>query len=311
VVRPGLARAFFFFAAALCLTPWVSPPIALALGLVFGAFVPHPFARQTRRASRWLLQASVVALGFGMDVGNLLRTGERGVAYTAVGITFALAVGMGLGALFRVRRVPSFLIAAGTAICGGSAIAAVGPLTRATDDEMSVSLGTIFILNSVALFAFPAIGAALHLSQQEFGAWAALAIHDTSSVVGAGAKFGSEALALATTLKLTRALWIVPLSLGVAALGRARAKIQWPWFIGLFALAAALHSAVPVGAPAFSAIASAGRVGLTLTLFLIGTGLSPSKLKEVGPRPLILGTTLWLLIAAVSLLAIRSAWIVA
>jgi uncharacterized integral membrane protein (TIGR00698 family) len=305
----GYARPLFFLGAALCLTPWVSPPVALAVGLAFGTLLPHPYPSECRLASKWLLQASVVALGFGMDVGHLLRTGERGVLYTAVGIAFALAAGMGLGALLRVRRVPSFLIATGTAICGGSAIAAVGPLTHATDDEMSVSLGTIFILNSIALLTFPALGVAMHLTQQEFGAWAALAIHDTSSVVGAGAKFGPEALALATTLKLTRALWIVPLSLGTAVVGRARARIQWPWFIGLFAVAAALHSAILGGASVFSAIASGGRVGLTLTLFLIGTGLSPRTLKEVGPRPLLLGALLWLLVGSLSLLAVRSAWV--
>ena len=142
----------------------------------------------------------MVGLGFGMNLHQLVRAGRSGFLYTVVGISFAMLAGMGLGALLGVRRIPAFLISTGTAICGGSAIAAVGPITRASDEEMAVSLGTVFVLNSVALLVFPAIGAALHLTQAQFGLWAALAIHDTSSVVGAAAKYGAEALAVATTV---------------------------------------------------------------------------------------------------------------
>jgi uncharacterized integral membrane protein (TIGR00698 family) len=274
------------------------------------AFVAtHPFPRASRAASKFLLQASVVALGFGMDLQQVMRAGRAGLIYTALSIIFALVIGMLLGRLMRVEATSAFLIATGTAICGGSAIAAVGPIAGATEEEMSVSLGTVFILNSVALLLFPAIGAALHLSQAQFGLWAALAIHDTSSVVGAAAKYGTVALALATTVKLARALWIVPMSLGTAAVKRSRARIQWPWFVGLFLLAAVMNSYVPSGAAIFSVLPKAGRLGLAITLFLIGASLSPGNLKEVGLRALLQGTLLWLVVAATTLALIRLGWI--
>src|SRR6202030_3890154 len=206
--------------------------------------------------------------------------------YTMLGISFALVVGMVLGTLLSVRHVPAFLISTGTAICGGSAIAALGPITQASDEEMAVALGTIFVLNSVALLIFPAIGAALKLTQSQFGLWTALAIHDTSSVVGAAAKYGSVALAIATTVKLARALWIVPLSGGTALVYRSKAKIQWPWFIALFCLAAVCNTYLPGGALEYRLAVKLAKVGLTATLFLIGSGLSVATIKEVGHRPL-------------------------
>src|SRR6201997_2550697 len=174
----------------------------------------HPFETQSRDLTRFLLQGSVVALGFGMNLHEVLHAGKSGFAYTALSITAAMLLGLGLGYLIHVSQKPSFLISAGTAICGGSAIAAVGPIAQASEEEMAVSLGAVFILNSVALFLFPLIGIALHMSQTQFGLWSALAIHDTSSVVGATAKYGPIALAVGTTIKLARALWIVPLSVG-------------------------------------------------------------------------------------------------
>src|SRR6516165_8995908 len=211
-------RSKILFVAGLlfCLTPWASPPAALVVGLIFGAIATHPYPGESRQISKHLLQAAVVGLGFGMNLQQVLRAGRSGFAYTAVGIAFALIVGTLIGRLVVVRPRPSFLISTGTAICGGSAIAAVGPVVGATEDEMSVSLGTIFMLNSVALLVFPVIGGALHLSQTQFGLWAALAIHDTSSVVGAFAKYGAAALAVGTTDKLARALWIVPITVGTA-----------------------------------------------------------------------------------------------
>jgi uncharacterized integral membrane protein (TIGR00698 family) len=293
---------FLFLAlGALTLTPWVSPPVALAMGLVFGLVFRNPFARQSKRLSRILLQASVVALGFGMNLFEIVHAGRSGFTYTALGIAFAMLLGTTLGKLLRVDPTASFLISTGTAICGGSAIAAVGPIIGANDEEMSVSLGTVFVLNSIALLTFPAIGAALKLSQTQFGLWAALAIHDTSSVVGAATKYGAVALAVGTTVKLARALWIVPLSLGTAALKRTKARIQWPWFILLFALAAVLNTYVPSGAAVFKTLAHAGRIGLTLTLFLIGSGISRATLKQVGPRPLLQGVLLWIAVGLTSL----------
>lgn len=305
------SRLLFFLGALFALSPWASPPLALLAGLIFAFVAVHPYAAESRTASKWLLQASVVALGFGMNFNQILRTGRTGFLYTALGITFALTVGELIGRALRVQRRPSFLISTGTAICGGSAIAAVGPITGATDDEMSVSLGTIFILNSVALLTFPAIGMALHLSQQQFGLWAALAIHDTSSVVGAAAKYGAIALAIGTTVKLARALWIIPVSLGTAAWKHSHAKIQVPWFVFLFVLAAVANSYVAAGSHVFPKFAIAGKVGLTLTLFLIGASLSPAQIKRVGPRPLLQGILLWIVVAVVSLVVIRLGWIAA
>ena len=304
-----VAKVVFLCCLLISASGLVSPPIALAMGLVFGLFLPHPYCDPTKKASRFLLQASVVGLGFGMNLHDVVRAGRSGFLYTVLGISFALLAGMGLGRLFRVEKVPAFLISAGTAICGGSAIAAVGPITQASDEEMAVSLGTVFVLNSVALLIFPLIGAALKLSQQQFGLWAALAIHDTSSVVGAAAKYGAVALTIATTVKLARALWIVPLSLGTALVRHAKAKIQWPWFIAFFCLAAVCNTYLPAGAHEYVIAVKIAKIGLTVTLYLIGTGISVATVKRVGPRPLVLGVVLWILVSVGSLWLIRAGWI--
>ncbi|HWR36079.1 MAG TPA: putative sulfate exporter family transporter [Clostridia bacterium] len=312
------SKLLFLIGVLFAVSPWASPPLALGAGLIFGFVATHPYAKESRKGSRWLLQASVVGLGFGMNLSQVLRAGRSGIAYTAVGIAFALTLGWALGRMMNVHPRAAFLISTGTAICGGSAIAAVGPITGATEDEMSVSLGTVFILNSVALIIFPIIGTAMGLTQQQFGLWAALAIHDTSSVVGATAKFGAVALAVGTTVKLARALWIIPVSLGVAALQRrkacsaetgARAGVQVPWFIFLFVLAAVVNSYATAGAQVWSALYHAGRIGLTLTLFLIGASLSPAQIKRVGVRPLLQGIVLWLIVGALGLALIRGGWV--
>jgi uncharacterized integral membrane protein (TIGR00698 family) len=304
-----LPRVIFLLCLLVSASGFVSPPVALALGLAFGLALPHPYGGEAKKVSKYLLQASVVGLGFGMNLHQVVQAGRSGFVYTTLGISFALLAGMGLGVLLGVQRVPAFLISTGTAICGGSAIAAVGPITNATDDEMAVSLGTVFVLNSVALLIFPAIGATLRLSQSQFGLWAALAIHDTSSVVGAAAKYGAEALAIATTVKLARALWIVPLSLGTAIVRGAKAKIQWPWFIGLFCLAAVCNTYLPAGTDAYSLAVKVAKIGLTATLFLIGSGISVATLKQVGHRPLLQGIILWLLVSIGSLWLIHIGWI--
>lgn len=230
-----------------------------------------------------------------------MRAGKTGFTYTAFSIAFALMVGLLLGRLLRVRRTTSFLITTGTAICGGSAIAAMAPIVEAEEGEIAVSLGTIFVLNSVALLTFPILGWMFHLSQQQFGLWSALAIHDTSSVVGAAARYGSVALVIGTTVKLARALWIVPLSMGTAAMRRSGTRIRWPWFIVFFCLAAVANSYIPAPARLFQSLSNIGKVGLTATLYLIGTGLSRSTLKQVGVRPLLQGVMLWLVVASTSL----------
>ena len=306
---PALAKILFFLALVLSFTGLLSPPIALTIGILFGLCFAHPYAAVARTSARILLQVCVVALGFGMNLHEVLKAGRSGFVYTALGISFALLAGLALGKLLRVRGNSSFLITAGTAICGGSAIAAIGPILHADDEEMSVSLGTVFILNSVALLIFPPIGGALRLSQSQFGLWAALAIHDTSSVVGAAAKYGPEALIIGTTVKLARALWIVPLALATAALKRSKSKIQFPWFILFFCLAAVLNTYVPAISPFSHSLFTLGRVGLTATLFLIGTGISRATLKEVGWRPLLQGVLLWAAVGLVSLYFIRAGMI--
>jgi len=303
------SKILFALGLAFCLTPWASPPLALLAGLFFGAIARHPYPGESRQISKYLLQAAVVGLGFGMNLHQVLRAGRSGFVYTAVGIAFALIVGTAIGKLVAVQPRASFLISTGTAICGGSAIAAVGPVVGATEDEMSVSLGTIFMLNSVALLTFPAIGAALRLSQTQFGLWAALAIHDTSSVVGACAKFGLPALAVGTTVKLARALWIVPVTVATAMRVGSKTRIQWPWFILFFCLAAMANTYLLAGLPVYHFLSNLGKLMLIFTLFLIGATLSPAALRKVGPRPLIQGVLLWIVVAVSSLLAIRAGWI--
>src|SRR5690349_2240012 len=280
-------KIVFFLGLLLSATGIVSPSLALALGLIFGLVFTHPDTAATRKWTKLLLQGSVVALGFGMNLHEVVRAGRSGFVYTALSITFAILMGLTAGKLLRVRGRTSYLITAGTAICGGSAIAAVAPIIDADHEETAVSLGAVFILNSVALLIFPLLGWMLHLSQQQFGLWSALAIHDTSSVVGATARFGPAALVVGTTVKLARALWIVPLCLGTAMHHRSDARIQWPWFILFFCVAALINTYVPPFAPATHVLYVAGKLGLTATLYLIGTGLSIATLRQVGVRPLV------------------------
>lgn len=301
-----LPKLVFFVCLLFIITPWSSPPLALASGLAFGLLFTHPFAKQTKSFSKTLLQISVVGLGFGMNLQEVMRAGLSGFVYTALGIAATMIAGIALGRLLKVEATCALLISAGTAICGGSAIAAIGPVAGANDEEMSVSLGTVFILNSIALLIFPLIGVAVGLTEAQFGLWAALAIHDTSSVVGAAAKYGAVALAVGTTVKLARALWIVPLTLGTAFVKRRAARIQWPWFILFFCIAAVLNTYLPVGGGIYALLVKVARIGLTVTLFLIGSGISKATLRKVGARPLVQGVILWLLVGVLSLALIRA-----
>ncbi|MGA8143910.1 MAG: putative sulfate exporter family transporter [Candidatus Acidiferrales bacterium] len=300
------SKIIFFVGLILAASGFISPPLALLGGLLYGFTLEHPFVAQSRTSSKYLLQASVVALGFGMNLHQIVRAGRSGFVYTAIGIASTMLLGIFLGQLIAVRRKVSFLITVGTAICGGSAIAAVAPIAHATDEEIAVSLGTVFVLNSVALLLFPPVGYALHMSQSQFGLWAALAIHDTSSVVGAAAKYGNVALAIGTTVKLARALWILPVALFTAYKMKRKTRVQWPWFILFFCLAAFANTYLPQLAPAYPLLSRLGKVGLTVTLYLIGTGLSRATLKQVGTKPLVQGVVLWAVVAVVSLLAIES-----
>ena len=299
-------KVLFLVLFLACLTGWISPAVALLAGIVFGLTLSNPFLGETRKGSRFLLQASVVALGFGMNLHEVLRAGHNGFLYTAAGISFAICAGLLLGGWLRVRGNSSYLITVGTAICGGSAIAAVGPVLQADPEEMAISLGTVFVLNSVALLIFPPLGWALHLSQSQFGLWAALAIHDTSSVVGAASRYGSQALLIGTTVKLARALWIVPVALATAAIKHNKTRLQLPWFILLFCLAAVVNTYAPSAGPITHALFVAGRIGLVATLFLIGSGISRVTLLSIGWRPLVMGVVLWLIVGATSLYLVHS-----
>ena len=303
----------FFVGLIVSASGAISPPVALAAGILYGLCFAHPMRADSTKLAKTLLQLSVIALGFGMNLTQVLKVGRSGFAYTAVSIVCSLGAGLLLGKALSVKNKASFLIAAGTAICGGSAIAAVAPVLDAQEDEISVAMATVFVLNAVALFVFPVVGVALHLSQTQFGLWAALAIHDTSSVVGASAKYGSEALMIGTTVKLARALWIVPVTVAVALVVRSRAEaqaksagraMQIPWFIVLFCVASVLQTYVPVPAHLYENIARLGRTGLTATLFLIGTGLTRATLRKVGFRPFVQGVVLWVLVGTISLWAI-------
>lgn len=303
------ARILFFLGLVLSASGLLSPPLALLAGILLALAFAHPYEDASRTYSKFLLQASVVGLGFGMNLHEVVRAGRSGFVYTAVGIAMALVIGLALGRLLGVSQKASFLISAGTAICGGSAIAAVAPITGATDEEIAVSMGTVFVLNSIALLLFPAIGWRLHLGQSQFGLWAALAIHDTSSVVGAAAKYGNQALAIGTTVKLARALWIVPLALLTASVMKSKARVQWPWFILFFCAAAVANTYFLWFAPAYPFLSRLGRLGLTATLFLIGASLSRQTFKQVGARPLLQGVLLWAIVAIFTLLAIQSGFI--
>jgi uncharacterized integral membrane protein (TIGR00698 family) len=304
-------KIIFFLLILVCLTPFASPPLALVLGLILAFAVGNPYNEQTKKITRNLLQFSVVLLGFGMDLTKIVEAGKSGILFTVATIFGTLLLGFFVGKFLKVSGKTSNLISAGTAICGGSAIAAVAPAIEADAEEISVSLATIFILNSVALLIFPAIGHFLGLTPNQFGIWSAIAIHDTSSVVGAAARFGDEALATATTVKLARALWIAPVALFFALAYRKKnsgkkIKIAVPWFIFLFLLATVAKTYAPMEMipSIFDSLVNLAKAGLIVTLFLIGASLSRRTLKTVGFKPLIQGILLWIVISIVSLWAV-------
>ena len=283
---------------------WVTPPAALFTGLAFALLCGQAYPKFNKKVSKKLLQYSVIGLGFGMNLHASLASGKEGMLFTIISVIGTMLIGMFIGMkILKVNRDTSYLISSGTAICGGSAIAAVGPVIKAKDSDMSVALATIFVLNAIALFIFPAIGEWLGLTQQQFGTWAAIAIHDTSSVVGAGAAYGEEALQVATTIKLTRALWIIPLALVTSVIFRNSSnKISIPWFILWFVVAILLNTYVLDGMPQVGkAIAGVARKGLIITMFFIGASLSTDTLKAVGIKPLVQGVMLWVLISLGSL----------
>ena len=295
-------KPIFIVLFVCCLLPFVTPAIALFAGLAFALTAGQPYPKFSKKTSKYLLQFSVVGLGFGMNLYASLQSGKEGMLFTIVSVFAVLALGMWLGKRLLINRKTSYLIAAGTAICGGSAIAAVGPVVKADDNQMSMSLGTIFILNAIALFIFPPIGHLLGLTQEQFGLWAAIAIHDTSSVVGAGAAYGETALEIATMVKLTRAWWIIPITILTMFLFKQKgAKITIPWFILFFILAMVANTFLSLPEALTRSVVWAAKQGLTLTLFLIGAGLSRQVIRQVGIRPMVQGVLLWIFIGVISL----------
>ena len=304
-VNSPLQQLIFVTLLLFCVTIFVSPPIALVLGLIVANIFGHPFLELNHKATNYLLQFSVVGLGFGMNVHSAVAAGKEGFLFTVISIFSTLILGTFMGKWFKIEKKTSHLISCGTAICGGSAIAAIAPIIKSNEKQTSIALGVIFILNSVALFVFPAVGHWLDLSQKEFGLWCAIAIHDTSSVVGAASKFGPEALQIATTVKLARALWIIPVALITAFFFKNKSgKIKIPYFIGLFILAMIANTYLPQISNFAPHLISVAKIGLVVTLFLIGSGLNLTVLKSVGFKPLAQGILLWTFIAIATLVSI-------
>lgn len=287
---------------------FITPALALFAGLVFALIFPMPFPKFNKKGSKYLLQASVVGLGFGMNVVTALKSGSEGMMFTIVSVIGVMAFGILIGMWMHLNRKTAYLISSGTAICGGSAIAAVGPVLKADDHEMAVSLGVIFILNAIALFIFPPIGHYFGMTQAQFGTWAAIAIHDTSSVVGAGDAYGAEACQIATLIKCTRALWIIPLAFATMFIFRDKkgSKISIPWFIFLFVAAMVVNTYCCIPSAVSDTIVYISKKALVVTLFFIGAGLSVGMVKKVGIRPLLLAILLWIIIGVSSFMVVMN-----
>ena len=303
-MKQKIAKALFVLLIVASI--FVSPAIALFAGIVLALTIGNPFPVFSKKVSKYLLQVAVVGLGFGMNLHESLAAGKEGIMFTIVSVTGVMVIGYLIGRAMGILPKLSYLISAGTAICGGSAIAAVAPVVKADDDETSMSLAVIFTLNAIALFIFPPIGQLLGLDQQQFGTWAAIAIHDTSSVVGAASIYGEEALKVATTIKLTRALWIIPLSLVSMLFFRkknddGKTRISIPWFIFLFILAMVFNTFVSIPEGVSKAISIFSHKSLSVTLFLIGSGMSLDSIRKTGVKPVLLGVILWFLISVVTL----------
>lgn len=304
-----MVKFAFVLALIVCLSSFISGPIALAGGFLFYYLFGHPFLHLNQKAVKLLLATAVVGLGFGMNIEETLMAGKDGLTLTVISIFLILTVGFLLGKFLNLDKKTTHLISSGTAICGGSAIAAIAPIIKASEKDIAISLGTVFLLNSIALMIFPTIGHFFNLTQHQFGLWSAIAIHDTSSVVGAALAYGEEALDVATTVKLARALWIIPLSiLSVFLFNGKNQTIKIPWFILLFICAILLNSYFSLPSLITNSITSVSKSILVLTLFLIGAGLSLEKIKAAGWKPMILGISLWVMISVVSLLAITLVW---
>ena len=306
-INNTVRQIIFVALVMLCMAPFITAPIALLLGIIMTQTLGHPFIHLNNKATKILLQLSVIGLGFGMNLYSAINSSKEGILLTIVTISVTLSAGLLFGKFLKVNKNTNLLIASGTAICGGSAIAAVSPVLKAKEEEISVSLGTVFLLNAIALFVFPFIGHLLHMTQTNFGIWAAIAIHDTSSVVAAGQAYGHDALQTAITVKLARSLWIIPVVFLMMILTKNKGhKIKLPWFIAGFVLTMIINTYLPSMQGIDVTLSSIAKKLLTITLFFIGAGLTRERLKTVGIKPLLLGVSLWILISVISLAAIES-----
>lgn len=297
-----LLQLLFLAHAVLSFSPLISPPIALLFGILFVNIFGKVL--ETDTFVKKLLQYSIIGLGFGINLNTAIEAGSQGFLFTVSTIALVMIFGLFLAKILKIDKTIAQLISAGTAICGGSAIAAVAPILKANSKQTSVALGIVFVLNAVALFIFPEIGHFFNLSQNQFGIWSAIAIHDTSSVVGAASKYGNEALQIATTVKLARALWIIPLAFLISIFTKSEGKIKIPYFIGFFVLAILAGTYLPFLQNFNSIISEISRDTLKVALFLIGAGLSLQNLKNIGLKPLLLGIILWIFISSISLYAV-------
>ncbi|SFC05384.1 conserved hypothetical integral membrane protein [Zunongwangia mangrovi] len=304
-MKPAITSVLFVILCLACLLPVVNPPIALAAGIVFAQFFQNPFQDKTQSSINWLLKLSVIGLGFGMNIDKALAAGKDGFLFTIISISLTIGLGILVGKIFKIDQKIAKLISSGTAICGGSAIAAISPIIKADAKQISIAIGSVFLLNSLALFLFPLLGHYFNMSQHQFGIWSAIAIHDTSSVVGAAQVYGNEALEIATTVKLARALWILPVSVLFALSSQTELKkIKIPYFIGLFILAIIANTYIPNIEFVAPGIVSVSKMGLTLVLFLIGSTLNYKSFIQVGIKPVILAVFIWIFISIVSLIGV-------
>jgi uncharacterized integral membrane protein (TIGR00698 family) len=295
-------KIIYIAAIAFCTLPFVATPFALLIGIILAQTVQHPFPKNSKRLSYILLQISVVGLGFGMNAWQAIDVGKEGLIFTIFSIASTITLGLFIGKRLKIDNNTSYLISTGTAVCGGSAIAAISSIIKSNEKQISTALGTIFILNSIALFLFPWVGHFFHLTQHQFGVWAAIAIHDTSSVVGAADKYGTVALQTATTIKLERALWIIPIAIiSVFVFKCESKKIKIPYFIFLFVMAMLVNTFIPAIHTEASFIVMLSKIGLKITLFLIGTSLTKDLITSVGLKPFLQGILLWTFISVLSL----------
>lgn len=305
--RKPLQKTIFLGLALISFSPFISAPLALILGIFVAQFIGNPYELTTPKLTQFLLKASVIGLGFGMNAHSALQAGKDGLLLTVISIVSVMALGVLLTRFFHIDKITGYLISAGTAICGGSAIAAISPIVKAKSNQISIALATVFALNSLALIIFPIIGHWLGLNQHQFGLWSAIAIHDTSSVVGAASKYGDQALEIATTVKLARALWIIPFSIfSVLIFKNGQQRIKLPYFIIGFIAAMLINTYLPESRIVNPYLVSLSKSGLTLTLFLIGCGLSHQVLKSVGIKSLLMAIIVWIMVSVLSLIMITT-----